>query len=428
MAEQKIEVELLEEEIYERSTYHTSWFIRNGNVIMLTVLTLVLALAWIVQYPDLVKARARIVAADSPKEIFARATGKIEKILVIKDENVRKDQFLVFIQSTAKHEEVTELNKWIQLIEPTLDSGATAVLKHPIPVFKNLGELQSTYEKVLNSYTELNLMYSSGYYRDKKNSLMNDLRYLKEASRNMADQKKLVEADYGLQEVEFNAKEKLVKDKVIAPLEFNQDLSKLLAKKQSIQQMEAQLINSNLIENNKKSELLTLKKSVLDQEQMLSGLIKTIKSEISTWMQKYIVSSPADGVITFIKPWQENQFINADQEMFYLQSRQNKYHCEITAGQQGIGKVQVGQKVSIRIDGYPSSEFGYLVGKVGYITDIPTIKDSFLIKVDLTRGLTTNYNKSLTFRNNLTGNSEIYTDSRKLIDRILGNFDQLIDR
>ena len=133
-------------------------------------------------------------------------------------------------------------------------------------------------------------------------------------------------------------------------------------------------------------------------------------------------------IITFIKPWQESQFVNADQEMFYLQSRQNKYHCEIIAGQQGIGKVQVGQKVSIRVDGYPSSEFGYLTGKVEYITDIPTIKDSFLIKVDLTRGLTTNYNKSLKFRNNLTGNSEIYTDSRKLIDRILGNFDQLTER
>jgi HlyD family secretion protein len=237
-----------------------------------------------------------------------------------------------------------------------------------------------------------------------------------------------VETDYDLQQVEFNAKEKLVKDKVIAPLEFNQDMSKLLAKKQSIQQMEAQLINSNLIENNKKAELLGLKKAVFDQEHLLSGLIQTLKSEVAAWMHKYIITSPADGMITFVRPWQENQIVGSDQEMFYLQSRQHKYHCEIVAGQQGIGKVQVGQKVSIRVDGYPSSEFGYLVGKVGYIADIPTIKDSFLIKVDLTHGLTTNYSKSLKFRNNLTGKSEIYTDSRKLIDRILGSFDQVISR
>ena len=428
MEQKIISVELLEEDIYERSTYHTSWFIRHGNVIMFSVLCLVVALAWIVQYPDIVKASARIVAGEPPKEIFSRATGKIEKILIAQDEQVQKDQFLAFIQSTAKHEEITGLNTWIQAVEPMLDSGVVAVLKYQIPVFKNLGELQASYEKVLNTYTELSLMYSSGYYREKRNSLVNDLRYLQEATRNVADQKKLVEEDYNLQQVEFNAKEKLVKDKVIAPLEFNQDRSKILAKKQSIQQMEAQLINSSLTANIKKAELLGLEKAVFDQEKLLSGLIKTLKSEVAGWIHKYIVTSPADGVITFARPWQENQIVSGDQVLFYLQSPQHSYYCEITAGQHGIGKVQIGQRVSIRVDGYPSSEFGLLVGKVRYISDIPTVKDSFLIMVDLTHGLTTNFNRSLKFRNNLTGSSEIFTDSRKLIDRLLGNADQLIKR
>ena len=428
MVHENIPLELLEEDIYERATYHTSWFIRNGNIMMLGVLFLIIALAWIIHYPDIIKANARIVAAESPKEIFSRVTGKIEKILVSQDEKVGEDQFLAFIQSTADHDEVVALNIWIKLVEPKLDSGVTAILKQPIPIFKGLGELQPSYEKVLNAYTELSLMHSSGYYRDKENSLLNDLNYLQKVSKNLMDQKKVVEADFGLQQIEFKAKEKLVADKVIAPLEFNQDQIKLLAKKQSIQQMEAQLINSSLNENNKRAELLNLKKAMFDQQQILSGLIKNLNNEVSAWMLRYIITSPADGAITFIKPWQEKQVIMADQLMFYLQSGQHQYHCEVSAGQQGIGKIQVGQKVSIRVDGYPSAEFGMLLGKVRHISDIPTIKDSFLIMVDLTNGLKTNYNKSLRFRNNLTGTSEIYTDSRRLIDRLLGSLDRLVER
>ena len=100
----------------------------------------------------------------------------------------------------------------------------------------------------------------------------------------------------------------------------------------------------------------------------------------------------------------------------------------MTAGQQGIGKVQIGQKVSIHVDGYPSAEFGMLVGKVRYISNIPTIKDSFLIMVDLTNGLRTNYQRSLGFRNNLTGSCEIFTDSRRLIDRLFGSIEEAVKR
>ena len=70
-----------------------------------------------------------------------------------------------------------------------------------------------------------------------------------------------MQKDYELQKVEYRAKESLMKDKVIAPLEFNQDKSKLLSKEQSLEQVKAQLVNGELSSHNKQKEILDLKKS-----------------------------------------------------------------------------------------------------------------------------------------------------------------------
>lgn len=82
----------------------------------------------------------------------------------------------------------------------------------------------------------------------------------------------------------------------------------------------------------------------------------------------------------------------------------------------------------IKVESYPSNEFGYLAGTVSYISNIPNRRDSFLIKVDLPRGLETNYGKTIFFRNGLTAGAEIITDSRRLFDRLTGQLKQVLKK
>jgi HlyD family secretion protein len=98
------------------------------------------------------------------------------------------------------------------------------------------------------------------------------------------------------------------------------------------------------------------------------------------------------------------------------------------AGQKGLGKIKTGQKVMIKVESYPSEEFGYINGTVNYISDLPNRRDSFLIKVDLPKGLQTNYNRKIFFRNDLSAQAEIVTDSRKLFDRLMGKLKQVWER
>ena len=96
--------------------------------------------------------------------------------------------------------------------------------------------------------------------------------------------------------------------------------------------------------------------------------------------------------------------------------------------QNGLGKIKTGQSIIIKMQSYPINEFGYLTGKVEYISDMPGKKDSFSIKVNLPHGLRTNYNQTILFRNNLLANAEIITDNRRLIDRFWGQLKEVIER
>src|SRR5690606_5466260 len=124
-----------------------------------------------------------------------------------------------------------------------------------------------------------------------------------------------------------------------------------------------------------------------------------LKSQIEKWVQQFVLSAPEDGKIVFVSSLCENQLINTGQAIFYIQPEQAAFYAEVMAGQQGFGKIKAGQRVLIKVESYPAPEFGYLQGTINYVSDIPNRNDSFIVKVDLLRGLQTNYGKHIFFRN-----------------------------
>jgi hypothetical protein len=89
-------------------------------------------------------------------------------------------------------------------------------------------------------------------------------------------------------------------------------------------------------------------------------------------------------------------------------------------------KVKCGQKVNIKFDNYPYTQYGVVNGKVISISEVP--KDNyFSAEVSITDGLITNYKKSLSFEPGMQGNAEIITDDQRLLERVFKRFMTLKD-
>ncbi len=420
---------LISDEVQELIGYRPHWIIRKGNALFFFILLLLLAFTWFIKYPDIIKGSMKLVAINAPKLVVSKADGKLEKLLVDNEQDVKQGQQLAFLQSTAKHEQVIALQKWINEVEPFIIKDSFEILlTDPLPIFDQLGEIQTVYQDFQNVQKETLQILSNGYYQQKRKALLKDNYYLSSIKTNENEQFKLIKQDYELQQIEYKANESLAEDKVIAPLELNQNKSKLINKEQSIQQAKAQIINNDMASLNKRKEIMDLEKYVIDQEQKFRSEFFDLKSKTEAWFQQYIVVAPQAGKVLFISFLQDNQLLATDQELFYIQPEQSQYYGQMTVSQTGFGKIKTGQKVLIRVESYPSSEFGYLYGDVNYISDIPTVRDSFLIKVNLQEGLQTNYNKTIFFRNNLAASAEIMTDNRRLLDRFLGQLRDISKR
>jgi multidrug resistance efflux pump len=410
--------QLLSPEVHELFRYRPHWAIRKGNSIFFLIIFFLLTLTWIIRYPDMIRCSMKVVAINAPKLLIAKTEGKLVRLLVSDGQRVGEGQCLAFLQSTAKHEEVLALRNWIAEIEPLISAQRLDILlSDTLPGFHELGELQSEYQDFQNTYKETLQILSDGYYQQKKKLLLKDIRYLSAIQTNTHAQERLIQQDYDLQEIEYEANESLAKEKVIAPLELNRDKSKVIGKEQALEQIAAQLVNNEMLSHNKKKEILDLQKFFEDQYQKFYSEFMNLKSKIALWMDQFVVVAPEQGKVLFTSFLQQNELLAAGQELFYIQPSKSRYYGQVKSSQEGFGKIRIGQKVLIEMDSYPAGEFGFLRGTVTYIADIPTAADSFLIKVDLPEELITNYKKRIYFRNDLVATAEIITDDRRLFQR-----------
>jgi hypothetical protein len=131
-----------------------------------------------------------------------------------------------------------------------------------------------------------------------------------------------------------------------------------------------------------------------------------------------IINAPAKILVS--SSLYKNELDSSGQDLFYIKSVQSQFYAEITASQKGLGKIKPGQQVVLKLESYPSGEFGSIRGIITHIADTPGSNDSFLITVSLPHGLQTNYGKNIFYRTGLKGEADIITDNRVLFDRLAG--------
>jgi multidrug resistance efflux pump len=419
--------QLTSDEIQEMVSVRPHWMVRKGNAFLGIIIVSGLALTWFIQYPDKIHASARIVAVNPPKLVCSRVDGKLQKLFVDNEQPVQKYEHLGVVENPADYYQVRSLQDWINREITITQANTYHLLKtNPLPGLDSLGELQSAFQAFQSKWQETIQTLSDGYYQHKMAALKKDMAYLASLKNGIYNKKSLLEQDRLLQNNEYKAYELLAKDKVIAPLELNQYKSKLISKDQELKQIDAEITGSHINFLNKEKELLDLNKLVADQQQAFRSSLFELKNQISQWMQQYVLVASEQGKVLFVAALQENELISTGQNLFYIQPVQTQFYAELRVSQKGLGKIRPNQKVVVRVESYPSDEYGYLTGIVKHISGIPSYNDSFVIKADLPQGLQTSYQKSIFFRNNLLAQAEVITSNRRFLERLIGRLNELM--
>jgi HlyD family secretion protein len=182
---------------------------------------------------------------------------------------------------------------------------------------------------------------------------------------------------------------------------------------------------AQLIESLSKLDMQYLR----EKNSLLSGL-KTASGEllsaVENWEQLYLLVSPMDGTVTFNAFWKSQQFVNAGDKVLAIVSRNpGEIIGRIKCPASGSGKIKPGQRVNIKVQGYPYMEYGTLPGRVKTISLVSN-ENWYSLEAELPQGLKTGTGKTLDFTGELTGQAEIVTDDRSLFSRILSPLQYLM--
>jgi multidrug efflux pump subunit AcrA (membrane-fusion protein) len=417
--------EINSEEVQEIITAVPSWILRRGSTaIFLILFSIVLASAFI-QYPDVVKTRLKVNSLNAPKIVYVKQTGKIVSLLVKEGAQVKQNDPLAFMESTASHRDILKLHEALKEIADQLNK--TGLAKVVVMENLRLGELQAAYQNFYQQYLQFISTQNGGYYLNRKKYLQQDLLEIEKLKNQIIVQKKIQDKEYANIEQEFEAYKKLHQKGVISMNEFKQQENKYLAGKYPLEQTVTSLINNNTTYAAKQKEILDVDHTIQEEKAKFIQSLSNMVTETDAWLKLYVLSAPVAGIVSYAGIVQENQTMNANQELFVINPANTNFFGEVYIPQDNMGKIKVGQRTLVKMRSFPFEQYGLIRGNVNYISDV-AFKDSvFIAKIAFDQFENKDPEHKIVLKNGMQAEVEIITEESSLLRRFTRNITKMLN-
>ncbi|WP_428071661.1 HlyD family secretion protein [Chryseobacterium gambrini] len=420
-------IELRSESVQDILTQPPHWMIRWGNTIIFLILVLILIMSYVIKYPEFIPAPIIVTSQNPPEKLEARTNSKIEKIFIKDHQEVKKDQVLMVMQSSANYKDVLALKKIIDSLSPNrLSSFPLSETSH----FK-LGELQGDYNNFAKAFQDEALFTRLQPYAPENLAANQSLSEYRVRIATTKQQKSLEQAKYELTKKNYIRSQELFNQGVISSMELENEKIKYIQAQQnleniniSLSQMEEGISNLN---KTKSGTAINIEKDKITYSSQTLQLFEQLRKSLKQWEQNYLLISNTDGIASFQQFFGENQFIKAgDAVLSILPKNREKLVGRMSVPATNSGKIASGEKVLIKLDNYRYQEYGIVEGKVQNISLSPDKEGNYYVDVLLPKGLKTSYNKNLVFDKELKGSAEIVTQDLRLIERFFYQMRKLL--
>ncbi|WP_083252085.1 HlyD family efflux transporter periplasmic adaptor subunit [Pedobacter steynii] len=417
--------EINSEEVQEIITAVPSWILRRGSTaIFLILFSIVMASAFI-QYPDVVKTRLKVNSLNAPKIVYVRQTGKIISLLVKEGTQVKQNDPLAFMESTADHRDVLKLQETLMQITAQLNK--TGLAKEVLLDNLRLGEIQGAYQSFYQQYLQFISTQNGGYYLNRKKYLQQDLQEIEKLKNQIHVQKKIQDKEYANVEQEFEAYKKLYQKGVISVNEYKQQENKYLAGKYPLEQTVTALINNSTSYAAKQKEIMEVDHTIQEEKAKFIQSLNNMVTETDAWLKLYVLSAPVAGIVSYAGIVQENQTANANQELFIINPANTNFFGEVYIPQDNMGKVRVGQRTLVKMRSFPFEQYGLIRGNVNYISDV-AFKDSvFIAKIAFDEFENKDPEHKIVLKNGMQAEVEIITEESSLLRRFTRSITKMLN-
>mgnify|MGYP003218500719 FL=1 len=424
------QIELRSEEVQEIMGQVPPWIQRWGITVMAFLMVLFLGISWFFKFPQSLNAQVTLTTATPPAELHARSSGQLDFVAVKDKERVEAGTVLAVIRNTANFRDMSELatlyHNW-KSGKITVDSMWVFLERKEWQA----GEWQSVFlafKQSLENY----LNYQKRNYYPRKIALKKEER----ARRMDMEHHKREEMMLGEKQAEV-ARKIYLRDSVLFSKQIGSEESYDEAL-QAYLQSRRSVLDNMLNQKEMSMQRLQEKETELDLEHQYEETASTcrqalwaageqLEAQLKAWEQAYVLRSPITGNVNLMGIWSSNQHVAAGELVFIvLPEKPDAPIGKALLPAAGAGKVEKGQRVNVRLNNFPDKEYGFLVGRVKGVSDIPDEESNYFVEIEFPKGLTTNYKRKLPMSKQMVGTAQIIIKDKRLIETFVEPVSKII--
>lgn len=418
------------DEVREIMSTMPHWLLRWGTFMIAGLLASLIFVAVIVKYPETVDGSVIVTCPTPPAKLIARATGRVD-LQHVDGDTIRKGDIIAIIENTASKEEVLALKKDIEKLEEYIKTPYKFVEDQIIlNNYYRLGGLEDTYNQFKNHCDTYVLFLSLNKNAKKIHSFHELESILTKEKQVLLNQQKMIGKEVALIQRQVSSDSLLVVKGALSRIEKEQTEERYLTVINKLNMIKENLLKNQeqmtRIHSNSDDLFLTDKSQKIELEWKIKMAYKELKTQIEYWNHQYVLKAPFDGTLSLFDIWNSNQIVNLGDEVAHVITDSDDVFAKLKVTGKRFGKVTKGQDVKITLDSYPTSEYGFLFGKVQKISAIN--KDNvYVIHVNLNDGLRTTFHQEIPFRHEMVGVGQIYTAKYNVLQRIFYQFKDLFN-
>ncbi len=421
MTKEKAIIQHHSEEVNDLMGHIPSSIIRWGLSVIFLILLTVIVGSYFFKFKEVVSSPIIITTGNPPAPLVSKAAGRISKLYIADGGKVNSGDPVALINNPANVHDIHRLEEILQLLDTVqiINMLETIVLPEKFV----LGAMHETWNNFYSNWQGYKEYLNQNFLPNRILLLELEIKKQEQYFDLLLEQIKMYKEEITLAEKDLERHNRIQEKGGISESQLDAARNKLIHAQKNFLAYKASLKSTEINLISHQSTLLEMQEQYRQQnnqyELNIADNVRSLKNQLKNWKDTYMLTSPIDGVVTLTKFWSENHVVSIGERVATVVPEVSRtVLCRASINSNGIGKVEVGQKVNIKLHGYPYMEHGTLTGFVKAISLVPEQK-LYLVEISVNDELLSTYREHFRLVQEMEGTADIITHETRLITKFL---------